>query len=297
MKRKTRKSQRRGGRFATVTTCISTTLVLLLLGIVVMFVSIGTNFSHQLREELTVEVMLKDSLTTSQVQAIGQHLKQAPFARRVNYISKEQGTREMNEALQGDMGQFVGSSPIPAEYEVYLRSDYANLDSLNHYERSIKALPGVADIDYPRDVMQNLDRTLPGIGLGLLIVAALLGVVSFSLINNTVRMNIYARRFSIQTMKLVGASWGFIRRPYLWQALRIGLASAIIAGGLLGGALYYMQFVAGEGDIYFNQLITPVVWAATLGTVVVCGVVLTMWCAYVSVNHHLHLSAGEAYLK
>lgn len=297
MKRNTRKSQRTGGRFAAVTTCISTTLVLLLLGLVVMFVCIGSNFSRQLREELTVEVMLRDSLSTAQMQAVGQRLRQAPYARRVNYISKEQGTREMNEALQGDMGQFVGASPIPAEYEVYLRSDYANLDSLNHYEASIKALPGVSDIDYPRDVMQNLDRTLPGVGLGMLIVAALLALVSFSLINNTVRMNVYARRFSIQTMKLVGASWGFIRRPYLWQALRIGLLSAIIAGGLLAGALYYMRFVAGAGDIYFNQLITPLVWAATLGTVVICGVVLTVWCAYVSVNRHLRLSAGEAFIK
>lgn len=297
MKSKGRKATRTSGRFAAVTTCISTTLVLLLLGIVVMFVSIGSNFSRQLREEFTVEVMLKDSLSAPQIQAVGQRLRQAPYARKVVYISKEQGTREMNEALQGDMDQFLGASPIPAEYEVHLNADYANLDSLSHYERSIKALPGVADIDYPRDVMQNLDRTIPGVGLGLLIIAGLLAIVSFSLINNTIRMSVYARRYSIHTMKLVGAGWGFIRRPFLWQALRIGLTAALIACSLLAGALYYMQFEAGQGDIYFNQLITPLVWTATLGTVIVCGIVLTVWCAYVSVNRHLRMSADEMFLK
>lgn len=296
MQRK-RKRIRHAGRFATVTTCISTTLVVMLLGIVVMFVTIGNNFSRQLREELTIDVVLKDSIAPAQTNAIGTRLKAAPYAKKVRYISKEQGTREMNAALQGDIGTFAGSSPIPAEYEVYLKASHANLDSIRRYETSLKSLPGVADIDYPRDVMENLDRTIPGIGLGLLIVAGLLAVVSFSLINNTMRMSVYAHRYSIHTMKLVGAKWSFIRRPFLWQALRIGAVAALIAGGILGGGLYYMRFVAGNGEIYFNQLITPHVWVATLGVIVICGILLTVLCAFVSVNRHLRMSTGEMFLK
>lgn len=296
MKRKNKKV-RRAGRFATFTTCISTTLVLLLLGIVVMFVGVASNFSRQLREEFTLEVMLRDSISPAQLKDVAARLKAAPYARRVVYISKEAGTREMNAALQGGLGTFAGASPIPAEYEVYMKADYANLDSIRHYEASIKALAGVAEVDYPRDVMQNLDRTIPAVGIGLLVVAGLLGVVSFSLINNTVRMHVYARRYSIHTMKLVGARWCFIRRPFLWQALRIGLVAAIVAGGLLASALYYMQYVAGGGTIYFNQLITPWVWAATLGVVVTCGIVLTIMCAYVSVNRHLRQTTAEMFLK
>ncbi len=292
-----RKKPRRAGHLSTVTTCISTTLVLLLLGTVVMFVTIGTNFSRQLREGLTVEVMLSDSIAPAQLKATQARLRTAPYAARVNYISKEQGTREMNDALQGDMGEFVGSSPIPAEFEVYLKADYANLDSLAHYEASIRALPGVSDVAYPRDVMQSIDRTIPAVGLGLLVVAALLTLVSFSLINNTIRMNIYARRYTIHTMKLVGASWGFIRRPFIWQALRIGLVAVIISGAVLGGSLYYLQFEAGAGDIYLSQLIDPWVWTLTLGIVAACGIILTVCCAWVSVNRHLRLRGGEVYLK
>lgn len=294
-KLRTRK-KRSAGRFSTVTTCISTTLVLVLLGFVVLFVTIGNNFSRQLREGLTVEVVLNDSIKKADLLKVQAWLRQAPYTRRVNYISKERGTREMNEALQGDMVDFLGASPIPAEFEVYLKADYANLDSLRRYEPSIKALAGVDDVNYPHDVMAGLDRTIPAVGLGLLAVAALLAIVSFSLINNTVRMNVYARRYSIHTMKLVGARWSFIRRPFLWQAFRIGLAAALIAGALLGGVMYYLQFEAGAGDIYLNSLITPTVWCATLGVIAACGLLLTLLCAYFSVNRHLRMSVGQMYL-
>lgn len=294
---KRRKKIRHAGRFSTITTCISTTLVLLLLGIIVLFVSVGTNYSRQLREGLTIEVMLSDSINVHELEAVQTMLRRAPYARDVRYISKEHGTQEMNEALQGDMSDFLGASPIPAEFEVYLQADYANVDSLDRYEKSIRLLTGVTDVSYPREIMKSLDRTIPAVGLGLLIVAALLGIVSFSLINNTIRMSVYARRYSIHTMKLVGAGWGFIRRPFLLQALRIGLVAAVIAGSALGGAMYYLKYEAGAGDIYLNTLITPEVWIATLGVIFVCGLLLTMWCAYFSVNRHLRMSGAEMYLK
>lgn len=294
---KPHKKIRTAGRFGTFTTCISTTLVLVLLGIVVLFVSVGNNYSRQLREGLTIEVMLSDSIVPAQQAATLTALRHAPYARQVNYISKEQGIRDMNEVMGGDIGTFEGTSPVPAEFEVYLKYDYANVDSISRYERSMRSLPGVVEVNYPRDIMQSLDRTIPAIGLGLLVVAGLLALVSFSLINNTIRMNVYARRYSIHTMKLVGASWGFIRRPFIAQALRIGVVAAIIAGGLLGAGIYYLQFEAGAGDIYINQLITPDVWIFTLGCVLVCGICLTAWSAYLSVNHHLRMRSGDVYIQ
>ena len=241
--------------------------------------------------------MLSDSVSNAELLQTQAHLRQAPYARKVDYISKERGTREMNEALQEDLGEFVGESPIPAEFEVYLKADYANLDSLARYEKEMRSLAGVIDVTYPRDIMESLDRTIPTVGLVLLGVSLLLALVSFSLINNTVRMNVYARRYSITTMKLVGASWSFIRRPFLWQAFCIGLVAALLAGSLLGGALYYLQFEAGTGDIYLNRLVTVEVWVATLGTVLVCGLGLTMLCAFFSVNRYLTCSTNEVYLK
>lgn len=110
-------------------------------------------------------------------------------------------------------------------------------------------------------------------------------------------MSVYARRYSIHTMKLVGAKWSFIRRPFMWQALRIGLIAAFIASGLLGYAIYYLRFEAGAGDIYLNELITPDVWIATLGAIFICGIGLTSLCAYFSVNRHLRLKGDEVYIR
>ncbi len=294
---KQQKKKRKIGQFGTLTTGISTTLVLLLLGIVVLFVSIGTNYSRQIREGLTVCISLNDSISQSELQATQARLRQAPYTRKVDYISKEQGTREMNEALQSDMVDFIGFSPIPAEFEVYLKAEYANLDSLAHYEKSMKALPGVTDVSYPKDLMANLDRIIPTVGLILLVVAVLLSIISFSLINNSIRMNVYSKRYSIHTMKLVGASWGFIRRPFIAQAFYIGLTSALMAGAILGSLLYYLRFMVEAGDSYFNQLITPLVWIATLGTIFTAGILFTIWCAFISINHHLHMNTGQVYLR
>lgn len=291
------RKHRRSGNFGTITTCISTTLVLILLGIIVLFVTVGTNYSQQLREGLTVEVMLNDSITPSQFVQTQAALRKANYSRRVVYISKEQGIKDMNDVMGDDLGSFEGYSPIPAEFEVYLKYDYANADSINHIKTEVQKLPAVTEVSYPQDIMESLDRTIPAVGLGLLVLAGLLALVSFSLINNIIRMSVYARRYSIHTMKLVGAKWSFIRRPFMWQALRIGLLAACIASCLLGYIIYYLQYKAGAGDIYFNELITPDVWTATLGVIFICGILLTLWCAYLSVNHHLHLKGDEVYIK
>ncbi len=297
-KQKRRHRRRRhGGRFGIVTTCISITLVLVLLGVVVSFVTICGNYSRQLREGLTVELTLSDSITKPQLLHVQDELRRAPYSRRINYISKERGTREMNAALQGDMGDFLGVSPIPAEFEVYLHADYANLDSLRRYEKTMRALPGVTDVCYPHDIMAGIDRTIPAVGGALLVVAALLTVVSFSLINNTVRLSVYSHRYSIHTMKLVGAKWSFIRRPFLLAALRIGATSVLLAGTLLGGTLYFLQFEVGGGELYVSTLITPFVWTATLGTIAVCGLLLTALCSLVSVSRYLRMDTGSLYLR
>ena len=195
------------------------------------------------------------------------------------------------------MGDFIGASPIPAEFEIYLKADYANEDRLSRYVPALKSLPGVADVVYPKEEIQTLSKTIPTVSIVLLALAVLLTFVSFSLINNTVRMNIYARRFTIHTMKLVGAKWRYIRRPFLAQAFRIGLVAALLAGGLIGGGLYYMQYEVGGGEVYFNQLVTPAVWIATLGTIFVCGLLLTILCAFISVNRFLKMSGADMYLK
>ena len=125
---------------------LCTIMAIIMIGIITLFAGMATNYSNQLREGLTVELMLTDSITPQQMTATQARLKAAPWARQVTYISQEQGLRDMNEAMGTDIGTFDGTSPVPAEFEVSLNAPYANLDSIKRYEPSMLAMPGVAEV-------------------------------------------------------------------------------------------------------------------------------------------------------
>ena len=157
--------------------------------------------------------------------------------------------------------------------------------------KELKAYPRVTEVTYQHDLIEQVNNSLAKISIGLLIVAALLTFISFSLINNTVRLGIYARRFSIHTMKLVGASWGFIRRPFLRKAVLVGVVSALLADGFLGGCLY-------AWSLHEPELMNVLGWqelAITNGSVFLFGIIITAFCACISVNKFLKMKAGDLY--
>lgn len=285
--------RRTTGLFSMFTSCISTTLVLLLLGTVISFSIVTYNYSRSLRENFAVEVMLSDTLNNRQLYAVQQQLRQMPCVRYTNYISKEKGTKELAEALNESPESFLGSSPVPAEFEAFLKADYANQDSLNIFLPRIKQMYGVTDLYYPELALSTVNYWIPLIGLILLVTALLLTFVSFSLINNTVRLNIYARRFSIHTMKLVGAKRSYIRRPFILRACLIGVVAALIADSIIGVGLYLFM----NANIYLATLLTPIEAAIPLLSVLVCGMLLTTVCAFFSVNKYLRMRTSKIYVS
>ncbi len=289
-----KKRKRNGGAFNTITSCISTTLVLILLGTVVLFVTMAGNFTRAVRENFTVEVLLDDSIPGKELDLLRSELLAKPYAKEVGYISKEEGAKEMMEMLGDRPEDFADGNPIPAEFEVYLRSDYANTDSLDRYMPALQARPYVKEVIYPMDLMDTMNSTIRTISLVLLGVAILLAFVSFSLINNTVRMSIYARRFTIHTMKLVGARWSFIRRPFMARAFWIGFVAAVIADGVLLAGMTYLTRMNTNNEF---EVVTPLVMGATLGSVFACGLLLTLLCTFFSVNRHLRMTTDQIYMK
>lgn len=281
-----------GGLFNTLSSCISTTLVLLLLGIVIFFVQAGAGFSRQLRENFTLQVLVADSLTKADLYRMQTELRRLPYVRHTDYISKERGTAEMAALMKEAPSDFLGYSPIPDEFELYLKAEYACPDSLRRYVPELRRRADVADVIYPKETMNFVDYALPMTGLVMLVVAALLAFVSFALINNTIRLNVYARRFTIHTMKLVGARWSFIRRPFLVRAMGIGLVSGLLADALLGTGIHLLLGL----DVYVSTLATPAVIGVTLAVVPGCGLLLTLVCAYFSVNRFLRMRGSEVFM-
>ena len=291
MVKKYRKTGKRSGLQA-ITLCISTALVLILLGLVVLTTLAGRNLSAHVRENLVVTLMLEHDMTDSEGNQMCNAVKKSSYIRSINFISKDRALKEATKEMGADPSEFTeGLNPFSPSIEITLNSEYANNDSLRWIAKELKRYPKVTEISYQKDLVEAVNRNLAKIGLAMLTLAVLLTFVSFSLINNPVRLGIYARRFSIHTMKLVGASWGFIRRPFVSRAVVIGLIASLFAIAALGGMSYAM--VCYEPDI-----VTIVSWqdlAITALAVVVFGIVITSICANISVNKFLKMKAGDLY--
>ena len=289
---KKRKTVSRRSGMQTATLCISTAMVLILLGLVVLSVLTAHNLSNYVKENLTVTVMLSDSVTAKEGMTLCRQLEKKSYAKRVVYISKEQALKEQTEAMGSDPSEFLGVNPFVATLEMQMQADYANRDSLQKIVKVLKRnKEQVTDVAYQEDLMDSVNRNLQRISLILLVLAVLLIIVSYSLISNTVRLSVYSRRFVIHTMKLVGASWSFIRKPFLKQALSVGFIASLLACMVLAGVAYALyRYQPGiEEVIAWPEL------AITGVAVFVFGFVIVLFCTLISVNKFLRMTAGELY--
>ena len=215
-----KKRNRAFGRMQWFTSCISTTLVLLLLGLVVLFGLSAHELSRSVKENLTVTLLLDDDLDTDDAKAFEQRLQLHPYVHTTTLISKEQALEEERERLGTDPTEFLsGQNPYTASIEMTVGADYACTDSLIWIAKELKEMWQVADVIYQRDLVDNLNQTLHKAIMVLAVLAVLLMIISVVLINNTVRLSVYARRQTIHTMRLVGASWGFIRWPFIRRSV------------------------------------------------------------------------------
>lgn len=271
------------------TSCISTALVLILFGLVVFFVQVAHELSNSVKEDLVVSVLLSDEAGEDAIQAYTLEMQQKQYIKKLDYISKEQALKEHIQEMGTDPEEFLGSNPFSPSLEIHLKADYANSDSLSWITRDIKAQPVVLNVVYQKDLIDSLNNNLQKVSLVLLILAALLTFVSFGLINSTVKMSLYANRFLIHTMKLVGARWSFIRRPFLSRSFWIGLTSAILANGVLVTGIHlFLRY-----DPVLENIITLNMVLIMGGAILLAGILLTLTSSYLSVNKFLRMKAGE----
>lgn len=274
-----------------VTSCISTTLVLLLLGLVVFFVLAARNLSVYVKENINFSIVISDDIKERDILRLQKSLNGEPFVKSTEYISKKQALEEQTEAMGTDPQEFLGYNPFSASIEVKLKSDYANADSIAKIEKQIRRNTDIQDVLYQKDLVDAVNDNIRKISLLLLGLAVILALISFALINNTIRLAVYSKRFLIHTMKLVGASWGFIRRPFLRRNFWIGVLSAALADGLLWATATWLV----EREPELVKVITPEVMLLVSVAVLVFGVLITWLCALLSVNKYLRMKAGALY--
>ena len=285
---------RRSGSFFNmqfITSSISTMLVLLLLGMVVFFVMSDNNLSDYVRENIGFTILVSDDMKEPEALKFQKELNGKAFVKESQYISKEQALKEQTEAMGTDPAEFLGYNPFTASIEIKLNAEYANSDSIAWIEKLILKNKKVMEVSYPQDLLDAVNRNIQRISMLLLGLAALLTLISFALINNTIRLAIYSKRFLIHTMKLVGASWGFIRKPFLVRNLWIGILAAVLADAVLMGMAYML--VKYEPELI--DIVTPQTMLWVLLSVFVFGVAITWMCAYISINKYLRMKASTLY--
>ncbi|MBQ9549161.1 MAG: permease-like cell division protein FtsX [Bacteroidales bacterium] len=235
------KTMRRRLAGAYVSSVISISLVLTLVGFSAALVSGAGRAADYFKEQMQVSVVFSPELPDASAEAGRTAIDSLPFVRETRLVSRAEGTEELKSLLGEDFLSVFESTPVPVSVDVRLLSDYVHPDSLERVKSALEAVPGVEEVDVRFSLVEALNANLSRIALALLVLIGLLLFISFVLIGNTVRLNLYARRFTIHTMRQVGATTAFIRRPFVRQAVLQGLVAAVIALCILVGAWFLLH--------------------------------------------------------
>ncbi|HIR62575.1 MAG TPA: cell division protein FtsX [Candidatus Coprenecus avistercoris] len=270
---------------------ISISLVLFLVGMVGVLIVNARSVSNYFKENITVSAILTPEADEADASALADGLERTGYVKDVRIISKEEGTEEMKEILGDDFMDVFEVNPIPVSLELQISADYISTDSLAVIEESLYGHSAVGEVVYQQSLVELLEANLERIGLIAGIFVLLLLFISVVLINNTVRLNVYAKRFTIHTMRLVGATKGFITRPFVGQAFFQGLISGAIADVFILGALYLIRNEFYQLFSLFDAMLLGAVMAAT----VVLGMLICMISTSAGVRSLISLKRSELY--
>ncbi len=278
-------------RSSYATTIISISLVLFLLGIIGFLLLNANRLSVFVKENLGFTVLINDDSREAEIMRLQKILNAAPYVRIAEYINKDQAAEILKEELGEEFVDFLGYNPLLASIEVKLSAEWANPDSMALIEKQVMSFPEVKEVYYQKNLLEAINDNVRKISLILGMFSLLLLVIAIALINNTIRLSVYSKRFLIRTMQLVGATRGFIRKPFLLRSLVHGLGGATIAIVLLSAVIYglsnELNGVIGFSNVYIISIL--------FAFVILIGLVLTLMSTFFAVNKYLRLKTDELY--
>ena len=292
MANKETKITRRRLRSSFLTSVISISMVLFLLGILGLLVLNAKRISDYVKENIGFSIILKEDVKEVDVIRLQKNLDASDYVKSTEYVTKEEAAKELQEELGEDFIDFLGYNPLLASIDVHLRANYANQSSIGHIKKDLQRYDQIKEVFYQKSLVQLVNQNIRKIGIIILIFSGFLFLIAIALINNTIRLSIYSKRFIINTMQLVGATKGFIRRPFIYKGMLQGVLASIIAMGLLTGAVYFMQKE-------FDEIITLKdieILAVLYSTVLLVGVFISWISTFFAVNRYLKINVDKLYV-
>ena len=276
---------------AQITATISVALVLLLIGIIAMLGIAAHSITRNIKENIGFDIVLTDTATDAEVNQLKSKWTASPYTASVRYYSKEDALMNWEEETGENLMDVLGINPFSGELEVKVKADYASSDSINKIITPLKSLPYVHEVNVHTELVDSINRNINSVSLILIIITCALLFISLALINNTVRLTVYSRRFIIHTMKLVGATGSFIRRPFINANVVSGIVSALIASAILAGTLYYLQGI----DSGIASAITWSQAACVFAGILIIGIIICAVAALFATNKYLRLDYDDMF--
>lgn len=276
---------------AKITSTISISLVLVLLGLTILILFLGNGISNYVKENMSFNVMLSTDITDSEITKVRNNLDSQPFVKSSRFISKVEAKEQLIKDLGEDPEELLGYNPAQDCIEIFLHSEYANNDSIALITNVINQDNNVSDLLYQQEAIDLINENLSKVMTIMLVLAVILLFISFTLIRNTIRLSIYAKRFIINTMKLVGATSGFIRRPFVRNNIITGIIAGIIADVIIFSMLMYFSREYAE----IQSVITTFDIAVIFVIVIVLGVLISTVATAFAVNRYIKMRTDELY--
>ena len=270
---------------------LSVFLVLFLLGILGFFIINSQKLANNFKEEIAMTVFFKNDANDTILKAFAKDLKVAKFTKSFVYVSKEQAAKEHTDIIGEDFMTFLGTNPLQNSYDIHLKADYVEKDSIAKIESHLHKNPMVSDIVYDKQLVNLVNDNIKKVSMWILIISGFLTLVAVLLINSSMRLSIHSNRFIIKTMQMVGATKAFIRKPFIWKSIKLGLiGSALAVFSLIITLLYLDSSYPNLGILDEKFLITLVL----LGVVAV-GVIITWVSTYFATQRFLNLRTDDLY--
>lgn len=270
---------------------ISVFLVLFLLGALVLFVINSNRLSREFKEEIAMSVYFKKTVTQTQIDVFSEVLKNKPYVKKFKYTSKEQAAKEYSEVFGSDFMSFLGTNPLQSSIDIYFKSDYVEGRKIVAIEKELATNANIDDIVYNRELIDKVDKNLKKVSYWILVISGFFAFISVLLINSSMRLSIYSKRFIIKTMQLVGATKSFIRKPFILQSIKLGVIGAILAIISLIATLGYVNNAIPSANILDNK---AVIGSVLLG-ILLFGVVITWLSTFFATQRFLNLRTSDLY--
>ena len=274
-----------------ISTIISISLVLFMLGLLGILVLKARRLSDYVKENIQLSVMLKDNAKEAEVDHFQKILDKSRYVKTTEYISKEEAAKRLTNDLGEDFVKFLGYNPLLASIDIYLHADYANPDSLKWIETEINTNQFVREIYYQKSLVNVINENMKTISLVILIISGVLSLIAIALINNTIRLALYSQRFLIKTMQLVGATQGFIRKPFMLRSMMHGIYGSITAIAVLTLLLYFSQRQFPE--LFQGQDLR--LFGSLFGTIIIIGIFISLVSTYFAMRKYLRQKLEDLY--